>query len=154
MKCDSKVWLKTVAGSGLALAVAYFTFPAVHALILASAPILLALICPVAMLLMMATMNASKKDDGAKSRAGRAPVSASAAADFVAGGAWAHPAIPGRDVAAVYLTPTSTKGATLIDVRSDTAEVVQVHDMTMDAGVMRMRERDRLLLPAGQAVWL
>ncbi|MEO6971963.1 MAG: DUF2933 domain-containing protein [Rhodoferax sp.] len=66
MKCDSKVLLKTAAGSGLALAVAYFTFPAAHALILASAPILLALICPVAMLLMMGTMNASKKDDGAK----------------------------------------------------------------------------------------
>ncbi|MGH8864239.1 MAG: DUF2933 domain-containing protein [Burkholderiales bacterium] len=33
---------------------------------MASAPILLAPICPVAMLLMMRNMNGSKKDDGAK----------------------------------------------------------------------------------------
>ncbi|MGH8790457.1 MAG: DUF2933 domain-containing protein [Cupriavidus necator] len=33
---------------------------------MASAPILLALICPVAMLLMMRNMSGSKKDDGAK----------------------------------------------------------------------------------------
>ncbi|MEO6971965.1 MAG: copper chaperone PCu(A)C [Rhodoferax sp.] len=91
---------------------------------------------------------------GANSRTGQVPVSASAAADFVAGEAWARPTMPGQDVAAVYLTLTSTKGATLIGVRSDAAEVVQVHDMAMDAGVMKMRERDRLPLPAGQAVRL
>ena len=66
MKCDSKMMLKTAAGLGIALAVAYFTLPAARTLILASAPILLALICPVAMLLMMKAMNGSKKDDGAK----------------------------------------------------------------------------------------
>lgn len=66
MKCDSKTMLKTAAGLGLALAVAYFTLPAARTLILASAPILLALICPVAMLLMMGNMNGNKKDDGAK----------------------------------------------------------------------------------------
>ena len=66
MKCDAKTMLKTATGLGLALAVAYFTLPAAQTLILASAPILLALICPVAMLLMMRNMNGSKKDDGAK----------------------------------------------------------------------------------------
>jgi len=66
MKCDSKMMLKTAAGMGIVLAVAYFTLPAAQTFILASAPILLVLICPVAMLLMMASMNGSKKDDGAK----------------------------------------------------------------------------------------
>jgi hypothetical protein len=67
MKCDSKMMLKTAAGLGIALAVAYFTLPAAQTFILASAPILLALICPVAMLLMMGNMNGNKKDDdGAK----------------------------------------------------------------------------------------
>ena len=66
MKCDAKTMLKTAAGLGLALAVAYFTLPAARMLILVSAPILLALICPVAMLLMMRNMNGSRKDDGAK----------------------------------------------------------------------------------------
>lgn len=66
MKCDSKMMLKIAGGLGVALGVAYFTLPAAQALILASAPILLALICPVAMLLMMKTMNGSTKDEGAK----------------------------------------------------------------------------------------
>ena len=66
MKCDAKMMLKTAAWLGVALAVAYFTLPAARAFILASAPFLLALICPVAMLLMMGNMNGSKKDDGEK----------------------------------------------------------------------------------------
>ena len=66
MKCDSKTMLKTAIGLGIALAVAYFTLPAARTFILASAPILLALICPVAMLLMMRNINGSRKDDGAK----------------------------------------------------------------------------------------
>lgn len=66
MKCDSKMMLKIAGGLGVALGVAYFTLPAAQALILASAPILLALICPVAMLLMMKTMNGSSRDEGAK----------------------------------------------------------------------------------------
>lgn len=66
MKCDSKMMLKTAAGLGIALAVAYFTLPAAQALILASAPVLLVLICPVTMLLMMRSMQVSKKDDEAK----------------------------------------------------------------------------------------
>lgn len=66
MKCDSKMMLKIAGGLGVALGVAYFTLPAAQALILASAPILLALICPVAMLLMMKTMNGSTKDESVK----------------------------------------------------------------------------------------
>ncbi len=66
MKCDSKMMLKIAGGLGLALGMAYFTLPVAQAFILASAPILLALICPVAMLLMMKTMNGSSRDEGAK----------------------------------------------------------------------------------------
>lgn len=39
--------------------VAYFAFPAAQALILASAPLLLALACPISMLLMMVSMRGS-----------------------------------------------------------------------------------------------
>jgi copper(I)-binding protein len=84
----------------------------------------------------------------------RASTPASAAPDFVVGEAWARPTMPGQDVAAVYLTLTSARGATLIGVHSDAAEMVQVHDMTMDAGVMKMREQEHLPLPAGQVVRL
>ena len=62
MKCDSKMMVKMAVGLSLALAVAYFALPAAKAFILASAPLLVALICPAAMLFMMKGMNANKKD--------------------------------------------------------------------------------------------
>ncbi len=64
MQCDTKTMLKTAALVASALAVLYFTVPAVQALVLASAPVLLVLICPISMLLMMRTMNAPKGDGG------------------------------------------------------------------------------------------
>ncbi|TAM91118.1 MAG: DUF2933 domain-containing protein [Candidimonas sp.] len=63
MKCDSKMMVKTAAGLSLALAVAYLALPAAHAFVVASAPFLVTLICPVAMLLMMKGMNENKKGE-------------------------------------------------------------------------------------------
>lgn len=63
MKCDSKMMVKMALGLGVGLAVAYFALPAAQVLILASAPFLVALICPVAMFLMMKGMNGDKKDE-------------------------------------------------------------------------------------------
>jgi hypothetical protein len=62
MKCDSKTMLTVAAVVALAAALAYFTLPAAQAFILASAPLLVALICPVAMLFMMKGMQGDKKD--------------------------------------------------------------------------------------------
>ncbi|MFC5523386.1 DUF2933 domain-containing protein [Polaromonas jejuensis] len=72
MKCDSKMMVKTAVWLGVALAVAYFALPAAQAFIQASAPFLVALICPVAMLLMMKGMNGDKQDENAKSGESRA----------------------------------------------------------------------------------
>lgn len=66
MRCDSKTMLKTACVLCVALAVVYFTVPAAHAFVLGSAPVLLALICPVSMLLMMKAMNGQKKEGGTK----------------------------------------------------------------------------------------
>ncbi len=65
MNCNSKTMIKLAIGLGIALAVAYFTLPEAKAFILASAPILVALICPLAMLFMMKGMTANKKDGNA-----------------------------------------------------------------------------------------
>ena len=72
MNCDLKTMLKVAVALGLALAVAYFTLPAAQAFILTSAPILVALICPVAMLLMMLGMRGNKKDENPRPRQGKA----------------------------------------------------------------------------------
>lgn len=56
MHCNPKTMIKIGVGIGAALLVAYFAFPGARALVIASAPILLALICPVMMIVMMFAM--------------------------------------------------------------------------------------------------
>lgn len=74
MKCDSKTILKAAAGVGIALAIAYFTLPAARAFILAIAPIMLVLVCPLSMLFMMKAMNdGSKRNDDARSTEDKVP---------------------------------------------------------------------------------
>jgi hypothetical protein len=66
MNCNYKTMIKLAIGLGVGLAVAYFALPEFQAFILASAPLLVALICPVAMVLMMLAMKGSNKDGSAK----------------------------------------------------------------------------------------
>jgi len=76
MKCDANTMIKVAAGLGIALAVAYVALPSAHAFILASAPILLALACPLAMVVMMFAMkgmNGGNKDDSPKPDGDRSP---------------------------------------------------------------------------------
>lgn len=57
MKCNMKTMLTGAAGLALAAAIAYFVFPGAQRFISASAPLLIALVCPISMLLMMKTMS-------------------------------------------------------------------------------------------------
>ena len=77
-----------------------------------------------------------------------------AAADVAVTDAWALPTVPGQPVAGAYLSITSAHGATLTRVQSDAAGAVQAHEMSQDGDVMRMREVERLALPAGKTVRL
>lgn len=56
MHCNLKTMAKIAAAILVALGVAWFAFPAAQAFIVASAPILLLLICPVMMIAMMFMM--------------------------------------------------------------------------------------------------
>ncbi len=62
MTCNPKTMLSVALALGLAGFAAYFAFPAAQTLILASAPLLVALICPVSMLAMMWLMKGNGKD--------------------------------------------------------------------------------------------
>jgi hypothetical protein len=63
MNCNFKTMIKFAGGLGLALAIGYFVLPPqAQAFVLASAPLLLALVCPVTMVAMMFTMR--NKNDG------------------------------------------------------------------------------------------
>lgn len=58
MHCNAKTMIRIAAALGAVLATTYLAVPEARALVAASAPILLALICPITMLAMMFMMKA------------------------------------------------------------------------------------------------
>ncbi|HTS54419.1 MAG TPA: copper chaperone PCu(A)C [Burkholderiales bacterium] len=68
--------------------------------------------------------------------------------------AWARATVPGQKVAGVYLDIRSDTPAALVGVRSPAAGASEIHSMSNEGGVMRMRRLDRLDLPGGQTVRL
>ncbi len=68
--------------------------------------------------------------------------------------AWARATAPGQVNGSVGVVITSKKDARLIAVKSAVAESAEIHTMSMDNGVMQMRQLDYLELPAKQPVTL
>jgi copper(I)-binding protein len=68
--------------------------------------------------------------------------------------AWARATVPGQKVGAVYLEIRSETPAKLIGVSSPVAASAEIHSMSNDAGVMKMRQLRHLDLPPGQTVRL
>ena len=70
-------------------------------------------------------------------------------------GAWARPTLPGKSTSAAYFTISNRGGSddTLLAVTSSSG-TAEVHSMSTDGGIMRMRKLDRLPLPAGSTVKL
>ena len=68
---------------------------------------------------------------------------------------WARATAPQQKVGGVYVTLTSLTDDRLMGASSPIAGRAEVHEMTMDGGVMRMREqKDGIALPAGKPVAL
>lgn len=80
--------------------------------------------------------------------------SAAAAAEVKVENAWARPPAPGQKTASAYVDLTSAADGVLVSVSSPAAERVELHSMTLDGGVMRMRPLPRIDLPAGKTVKL
>ncbi|MDO8320290.1 copper chaperone PCu(A)C [Rhodoferax sp.] len=69
--------------------------------------------------------------------------------------AWARATVKGQMATGAFMTLTAKEDTTLVGVASSVAGVAQVHEMKMDAGVMKMAEvKGGLVLPAGKAVEL
>ncbi|MGB6228557.1 MAG: copper chaperone PCu(A)C [Litorimonas sp.] len=61
--------------------------------------------------------------------------------------------LKGRDVAAGYFQTTNDgPDAAIVSATSPVAEVVELHTHSMDEGVMKMREVERIDLPSGETV--
>ena len=68
--------------------------------------------------------------------------------------AWVRGTVEGQRATGAFMTLISPTPATLVAAASPAASAVEMHQMTMDAGMMRMRPVDRVPLPAGQTVEL
>ncbi len=68
--------------------------------------------------------------------------------------AWVRATVPGQEVSGAFMNLTSKTNARLIKAESPVAEIVEIHSMSMNNGVMQMREIKELELPAGKTVQL
>jgi periplasmic copper chaperone A len=79
-------------------------------------------------------------------------VSLSAQAQVTVKDAWVRATVPQQKATGAFMQLQSAQDAKLVSAQSPVAGVVEVHEMAMDGGVMRMRAVPHLDLPAGKAV--
>ncbi len=92
---------------------------------------------------------------GALASAAQAAPPARVASKVAVDGAWCRAAPKGAPAGGCYLTLTASAADQLVSVETPAAARAEIHTMSMDGGVMRMRKlSEGLALPAGQAVAL
>lgn len=79
---------------------------------------------------------------------------APAAAQVSVSEPWVRGVVPGQTATGAFMRLTAATDETLVAAASPVAKVVEIHQMTMDGGVMRMAAIDKLALPAGKTVEL
>lgn len=78
----------------------------------------------------------------------------SARAQTIATDPWVRATVAGQKATGLFVELKSPTAARLTAGSSPVAASVEIHEMSMDGGVMRMRAINALPLPAGQAVML
>lgn len=68
--------------------------------------------------------------------------------------AWARGTVAGQQASGVFMRLSSAQGARLVGAASPVAASVEIHEMRMEGGVMRMGAVPALDLPAGKPVEL
>lgn len=68
--------------------------------------------------------------------------------------AWVRATVPQQKATGAFMQLTATQDAQLLSVSSPVAAVAEIHEMTMDSGVMKMHAIPSLALPAGKPVQL
>ena len=74
------------------------------------------------------------------------------AGDVTIRDAWTRATVPGQKVAGVYFDIESSADARLVGVQSALTNAAEIHRMSMEDGVMRMRAVPQVQLPAGKTV--
>ena len=81
-------------------------------------------------------------------------LSVAASAQVTVKDAWVRATVAQQKATGAFMQLQSVQDAKLVAARSPVAGVVEVHEMAMDGGVMKMRAIPSLTLPAGKAVEL
>ena len=81
-------------------------------------------------------------------------VSLAAQAQVKVDDAWVRTTVAPQKATGAFMQLTSAKPVKVVAVSSPVAAMVEIHEMKMEDGVMKMRAIDALPLPAGQAVAL
>jgi copper(I)-binding protein len=68
--------------------------------------------------------------------------------------AWVRGMVESQEATGAFMSITSQSPARLVAAQSPAARVVEIHQTTMEGGVMRMRPVEAIELPAGKAVEL
>jgi copper(I)-binding protein len=68
--------------------------------------------------------------------------------------AWARATVQGQTATGAFMKITAPQATRLVGVSTPVAGVAEIHEMKMDAGVMKMRAMPALDLPANQSVEL
>ncbi|GAB3261710.1 copper chaperone PCu(A)C [Chitinimonas naiadis] len=76
------------------------------------------------------------------------------AADVTVSRAWARATLPGQPVAGAYFDIQAATPARLLAVSSPVAAQVELHEMKLEGGIMKMRRLPGLDLAAGQTLQL
>ena len=79
-------------------------------------------------------------------------VAAPSFAQVAVSNAWVRGTVAGQKATGAFMSLTSPVDVTLVSASSPAAKVVEIHEMAMDGGVMKMRLVDKLTLPAGKSV--
>lgn len=75
-----------------------------------------------------------------------------ALAQVVVSDAWIRGTVAGQRTTGAFMRLSSATDQTLVAVSSPAAVSVEIHEMTMEQGVMKMRAIDKLAIHAGQTV--
>jgi len=65
---------------------------------------------------------------------------------------WVRGTVTGQKATGAFMQLKSPTDAALVAAASPVAKIVEVHEMKMEGGMMKMNAVDKLALPAGKAV--
>lgn len=83
-----------------------------------------------------------------------APAFANAYAQVVIKDAWVRATVPQQKASGAFMQLTASEKTRLVDVRAPVASTAELHEMSFDNDVMRMRQVSGIDLPAGVPVAL